>query len=966
MNADLGAAKSIFLRASDLATHPERQAFVAAACGDDAALRREVEELLHHQRQLGSFLEATSDQGAALAEPTVTERPGTLIGPYKLLQHLGEGGMGTVFMAEQARPVQRKVALKIIKPGLDNRQVIARFEAERQALALMDHPNIAKVLEGGTTDAGRPYFVMELVKGVSLTKYCDDRQLTPRERLQLFIPVCQAVQHAHQKGIIHRDIKPSNVVVALYDDKPVPKVIDFGIAKATGQKLTERTMFTEFGQVIGTLEYMSPEQAGLNQLDVDTRSDLYSLGVLLYEMLTGTTPLEPNRLGTGALLECLRIIREEEPQKPSTRLSTTAELPAIATKRGSEPKKLSGLVRGDLDWIVMRCLEKDRNRRYETAHDLELDVQRFLNDEPVLARPPSVVYRCRKFVRRHMAVLRTALAAALVLLLTVVAIGWSLWDRAARRADTERAVSGALIKAEQLGDEAGRKPAVTSRQAGEALVVWRQAEDALAQAEAALSTGVAEDDLRQRVQALRQQIEQGHRQCKQQWEQAQRKEKLLIDLDDARLTQSRLVGNLNDLSGAAAKYAAAFAAYGLEVPGGDGAARRIATEEQEVREALILALDDWTAILRLMPRPADPAYELAMKLQALAQAADKDAWRQRFRVAARAWDRAALRDLSAKARRSSLPPASVQLLATNLMQVGERDEAINLLRWGRGRYPTDFWMHYLSGVSLAAHMGGKSPVVMEEAIGCYRAALALRPTASGVRYNLARALRSKHQPEEAIAEFRRVIDLDPTSVVGHYDLAITLRVNKQWDEASAEYRRVMELGPEFGWNFGVENALAQTLYRQGKTTEANAVLAKAIARDSAALQCDPTNPRPRQLKLRDFYWALADNAPLKHHELAKIAEEFPRLLPDDQDECVRAAWYYCRCASLVVEDDQLTADQRADLGRRYADRAVEMLKASIVKGNKDGNRLVIDPAFAPLRTRDDFQKLVAELKAKKP
>jgi serine/threonine protein kinase len=401
-------------------------------------------------------------------QPTVTgliEGPGTVIGAYKLLQQIGEGGMGTVYMAEQTRPVQRMVALKIIKPGMDSRQVIARFEAERQALALMDHPSIARVLDGGTTETGRPYFVMELVKGVPITKYCDERRLPPRVRLELFIQVCQAVQHAHQKGIIHRDLKPSNVLIALYDDKPVPKVIDFGIAKATGQKLTERTMFTEFGQVVGTLEYMSPEQAGLNQLDIDTRSDIYSLGVLLYELLTGSTPLERKRLKEAAMLEVLRLIREEEPPKPSTRLSTTDEMPSVAANRGLEPKKLSGVVRGDLDWVVMKALEKDRNRRYETANGFAMDVQRYLADEPVQACPPSVLYRWGKFVRRHRTGVLTTAAALLVVLLVAVGVGWVWWDRAGRLAETDRAVNVALARAEQWASQAEGRPTATSQQA---------------------------------------------------------------------------------------------------------------------------------------------------------------------------------------------------------------------------------------------------------------------------------------------------------------------------------------------------------------------------------------------------------------------------------------------------------------------------------------------------------------------
>jgi serine/threonine protein kinase/Flp pilus assembly protein TadD len=353
------------------------------------------------------------------------ERLGTLIGPYKLLQQIGEGGMGTVYLAEQTVPVKRHVALKVIKAGMDSRQVLARFGAERQALALMDHPNIAKVLDAGATDTGRPFFVMELVKGVPITRFCDDRRLTLRERLQLVIPVCLAVQHAHQKGIIHRDLKPSNVVIGLYDGKPVPKIIDFGVAKATGAKLTEATLFTGFGQVVGTPEYMSPEQAQLENVDIDTRSDIYSLGVLLYELLTGTTPLQRKVTPATAFLEVLRIIREDDPPRPSTRLSTIEELPTIAANRGLEPRKLRGLVRGELDWIVMKALEKDRNRRYETAIGLARDLQRYLADEPVQACPPSRTYRLRKLAWRNKGAFAAASAMAILLLLTVITLAVS-------------------------------------------------------------------------------------------------------------------------------------------------------------------------------------------------------------------------------------------------------------------------------------------------------------------------------------------------------------------------------------------------------------------------------------------------------------------------------------------------------------------------------------------------------------
>jgi serine/threonine protein kinase/tetratricopeptide (TPR) repeat protein len=418
--------RAVFCEALDQETPQEQAAYLDRACEGKPGMRARVEALLRAHAEAGGFLqEASSHLAATVDELPVRERLGTVIGPYKLLQQIGEGGMGTVFMAEQTHPVKRTVALKIIKPGMDSRQVIARFEAERQALALMEHPHIAKVLDAGTTDAGRPYFVMELVKGIPITRYCDEHHLTPRQRLELFLPVCQAVQHAHQKGIIHRDLKPSNTLVAEYDNQPVPTVIDFGVAKAAGPKLTERTLFTELGQIVGTLEYMSPEQAKLNALDIDTRSDIYALGVLLYELLTGTTPFEKKRLKQAAFDEVLRIIREEEPPRPSTRLSSAAELPSIAAKRGLEPKKLSGLVRGELDWIVMKCLEKDRNRRYGTANGLAHDIERYLHDEPVQAGPAGAGYRLRKFVRKY----RTGLGiAGLFMTLLVLAAAVSTWQ----------------------------------------------------------------------------------------------------------------------------------------------------------------------------------------------------------------------------------------------------------------------------------------------------------------------------------------------------------------------------------------------------------------------------------------------------------------------------------------------------------------------------------------------------------
>jgi serine/threonine protein kinase len=417
----------------------DRAAYLDEACGGRADVRQRVEQFLNAQADIGSFLDCSA--GLATTEIPVTERPGTLIGPYKLIEQIGEGGFGVVFMAEQQQPVRRLVALKVLKPGMDTRQVIARFEAERQAVALMDHPNIARVLEAGETPSGRPYFVMDLVRGLPITEFCDQNQLTPRKRLELFVSVCQAVQHAHQKGIIHRDIKPSNVLVTLHDCTPVVKIIDFGISKALGQQLTEKTLVTGFAQMIGTPLYMSPEQAKLSGLDIDTRSDIYSLGVLLYELLTGTTPFEKERLHEAGYDEMRRIIREDDPPKPSTRLSTLGKAATtISEQRQSDPRRLSQLFRGELDWIVMKALEKDRNRRYESASALAADVQRYLDDLPVQASPPSAVYRLRKGLRRHKGV---AIAACVILLSLVGGIVGTSWGLVkaedARQAEEKRA-----------------------------------------------------------------------------------------------------------------------------------------------------------------------------------------------------------------------------------------------------------------------------------------------------------------------------------------------------------------------------------------------------------------------------------------------------------------------------------------------------------------------------------------------
>jgi len=490
--------QTIFGEAIELSSE-DRSEYIQKACAGNEQLLARVERLIKAHGQAGSFMDSPAITRVSAFDQPPKDAIGLRIGPYKLLQEIGEGGMGTVYMAEQQQPVRRRVALKLIKPGMDSKHVIARFEAERQALAMMDHPNIAKVLDAGTTDSGLPYFVMELVNGLPLNLFCDNQQWTPRQRLELFLPICHAVQHAHYKGVIHRDLKPSNILVALYDGCPVPKVIDFGVAKAVGNSLTENTMFTALGQIIGTLEYMSPEQAQRNQLDVDTRSDIYSLGVVLYELLTGDTPFDRQRLRSAALDELMRIIREEEPPSPSTRISASQSAAAIATNRHLPPGKLSSLVRGELDWIVMRALEKDRNRRYETANAFMLDIQRYLRGEPVMAGPPSALYKFGKFARKYRTGLLTLALLGIALILGVAS---SLWQ--ATRALRAERIAQALAESErslrQVEADQRQRAELAEQQAEEKAAVAQAVNDfmlrdllALSSAEGQLQAGLQAD-----------------------------------------------------------------------------------------------------------------------------------------------------------------------------------------------------------------------------------------------------------------------------------------------------------------------------------------------------------------------------------------------------------------------------------------------------------------------------------------
>jgi tetratricopeptide (TPR) repeat protein len=802
---------TVFSAALDCESAADRAAYLDRACAGDAALRERVEALLRAHARGGEFLGPAAGQAptagflpeARGAFPDAAPILGAVIaGRYKLLERLGEGGMGEVWMAGQTEPVRRKVALKLIKPGMDSAQVLARFEAERQALALMDHPHIAKVLDGGSTADGRPFFVMELVKGVPITRYCDDHRLSPRVRLGLFVAVCQAVQHAHQKGVIHRDIKPSNVLVAPYDGVAVPKVIDFGIAKAAGQPLTDRTLFTAFGAVVGTPEYMSPEQAELNNQDIDTRSDVYSLGVLLYELLTGTTPLTRKRLKGAALLEVLRLVREEEPPRPSTRLSTTDELPKVAANRGLEPRKLSGLVRGELDWIVMKALEKDRNRRYESANGLCHDVRRYLADEPVQACPPSAWYRFWKFARRNKPALTVAGVVLLLIGLLGAGGGWVFRDRAAREQEIarDRAARSAAIDTEA---NVALNEADRFQEHGK----WPAALEATRRAHGFVAGGEGSEAVRARVQDRLADLEM-----------VVRLQEVSVRMQSAAANSTQFNYQVGDKA-----YAEAFRNFGVDVEALGVAEAGERLRGRSVRVELATALEDWASTRRARSNAGDKTWNHLIQV---AQATDPRPWRQQLwdalAPAGGPPDRGRLVALARSEEALALPPVALHQLATGLIKDGARDEGIALLRRAWRRYPADFRINQ----DLTDYLFASNP---DEALRHSNAAVALSPSRSGAWSRFGSLLLDKGLYTEARAAFLEAFRLDPL-YEAHFEYMRNARKEQgNLDGQIADCRRAVALTPQD----------PEARYNLGEAIHAAGDLAGAVAAYRKALEVQP-------------------------------------------------------------------------------------------------------------------------------
>jgi serine/threonine protein kinase/tetratricopeptide (TPR) repeat protein len=893
--------RSIFVAALEVDDPAERAAYIERACTGDPALRAQVEQLLKAHDQSGPFMERPAPALVAAADEPLTERPGTVIGPYKLLEQIGEGGFGVVFMAEQAQPIRRKVALKVLKPGMDTRQVIARFEAERQALALMDHPNIAHILDGGTTASGRPYFVMELVRGIPITEFCDQNRLPVRERLELFINICQAVQHAHQKGVIHRDLKPSNMLVTLHDDKAVVKVIDFGIAKATGQQLTEKTLFTNFAQMVGTPLYMSPEQAQMSGLDVDTRSDIYSLGVLLYELLTGTTPFDKERLKTMGYDEIRRLIREEEPAKPSTRISTLGQAATtLSSQRKSDPRRLAQLIRGELDWIVMKCLEKDRNRRYETANGLAMDVERYLHDEPVLACPPSTGYRLRKFARKYRTLLRIAGVVGAILALAATVSTWQAVRATRERDRAEASFRTARDAVDRLFTQVSQSPKMKSQ----GMEKFRK--ELLQNAREFYERFIREQfdvpGVRYDLGRAHHRLAEIHRELSEYAAAADSSMKAVAMLGELARAQPETTEYQRDL-------AASYSTLGLIYS--DTA--RWEEASAAYRDALAIAEEQ----VRAHPEGTEYQYTLAKTYGASAlmhyRSKDLENAEKRFQ---QAFD-----VLNTLVQNHPLDTNYQRLMATTQMNWGQLCITRGWLEKAESALQAA-----QSGYGRLVHAPDASPEDWQSLAQCDAV--------------LGRAYRDGAKTERAEATQQQALEI--------------------FEKVAREHPDVLGYAFDVGRCFA---ELARTADKAGRTDAALARLGQAIAVMEGVVGKGFQPGRTHLLDARiDRAAMLAGRG--DHVQATADAEAVARLGNLNSASVYNVACVFSRASAAADHDTKLSTADRARLKARYGDRAMEYLRQAVAEGWGNPSVAKTDTDLDPLRARKDFQKLLAELEEK--
>jgi serine/threonine protein kinase len=958
MSEQSDQAKSIFLEAIEEHAPEQWPAFLEQACRGDVPLRAAVEKLLRAQAAIGSFHEAPRSAPPATVDGPITERPGTIIGPYKLLEQIGEGGFGIVFMAEQQEPIRRKVALKVLKPGMDTRQVIARFDAERQALALMDHPNIARVLDAGATNSGRPYVVMELVKGVSITEFCDKNHLAPEARLKLFLDVCRAIQHAHHKGVIHRDIKPTNVLVTLHDGVPVVKVIDFGVAKAMGQNLTERTLFTGYGQMVGTPAYMSPEQAEMSGLDIDTRSDVYALGVLLYELLTGTTPLEEKRLREAGYGELQRLIREEEAPRPSTRLSSLGDSATVlAGNRGLDVKRLAQLLAGDLDWAVMKALEKDRNRRYDTPGSFAEDIERYLRREAILARPPSTVYKVKKFAQRHRAAVLTAAAVATALLGSTAVATW-------------QAVQATRAKQETLAALVAEREAKESAQAEEAKTkaVLEFVENkvfAAARPEGQEGGLGHEVTLRRAVEAALPFVEKSFT------------GQPLIEAR-LRLTLGQSFWYLGEAKIAADQCQIARTLYtkhlGPDHPDTLRSMNILANSYLDLgRYAEALTLKEETLPLckaRLGPDHPNTLHSmnnLAVGYGALGRHADAlDLYEETLAL-----------------RRAKLGPdhpdtlASMHNLAVGYGAAGRHAEALKLreetLALRKARLGPDHPDTLASKDDLANSyddLGRHADAckLHEETLALRRAKLGPdHPDTLRSMNNLAVSYQTLGRHADAIELHERTLALrkaklgpdHPSTLISMYNLAVSYHALGRYADAlklreETLALRKAKLGPDHPNTLRSAWVLAESLAKLERGAEAVPIIDECVRRAAGKVSCQPDLlPGVMVLRLRHFE-KTGDATGCR-----QTAEMWENLKRTDADSLYNAA-----CMRAVTAAVLRAADRSPEGGERAdaeADRAVAWLTQAIAAGYKNAAHLKQDKDLDALRDRADFTKLVTML-----